>query len=122
MGKLTRTLHVTLPWPPSINHYWRRVNNKTIISKAGRQYRTDVAAILMIGGVKPIAGRLDVTIEAYPPDRRKRDLDNLNKALLDAMQHGGAFADDGAIDRLEIVRCEKCDGGKVCVHVKEVER
>ena len=25
---------LTLPWPPSINHYWRRVGPRTLISRA----------------------------------------------------------------------------------------
>lgn len=119
--KKPRTIYLELPWPPSVNHYWRTVNGRPITSKRGRQYRVDVAAIMLIGRVMPIDGRLDVTMECYPPDKRKRDLDNLPKALLDALQHGGAFDDDGAIDRLEIVRCDVCTGGKVRVKIAGAE-
>ena len=31
-----------LPWPPSVNHYYRRVGPRTLISREGRQYRRDV--------------------------------------------------------------------------------
>ena len=48
--------------------------------------------------------RLIVTIEAYPPDKRKRDLDNILKSLLDALQHAGMYPDDSQIDVLSIAR------------------
>ena len=38
-------LEVELPYPPSINHYWRRVGPKTLISREGRRFRASVVAI-----------------------------------------------------------------------------
>jgi hypothetical protein len=32
-----------------------------------------------------------MSIIVHPPDRRRRDIDNVQKALLDALQHGGAY-------------------------------
>ena len=31
----------------------------------------------ILAGVKPLSGRLDVQVDVYPPDNRRRDLDNL---------------------------------------------
>lgn len=45
-----------------------------------------------------------MTIKASPPDRRARDLDNILKALLDALAHAGVYADDSEIDELHIYR------------------
>jgi crossover junction endodeoxyribonuclease RusA len=121
MGELKpRTLHLTLPWPPSVNHYWRHVGHKILISKIGREYRAGVVAALFGHGVQPIDGRLAVVVEAYPPDNRRRDLDNIQKALLDSMQHGGAYADDSQIDRIEVIRCEVVSGGKVDVRISQI--
>lgn len=50
--------------------------------------------------------RLAVRIQAYPPRHGRRDLDNLLKALLDAMQDAGIYEDDSQIDYLAIERCE----------------
>jgi crossover junction endodeoxyribonuclease RusA len=47
---------------------------------------------------------LAVHITACPPDNRRRDLDNLLKATLDAMQHAGLYDDDSQIDSLKITR------------------
>lgn len=60
---------------------------------------------------------MDVTV--FPPDRRRRDIDNVQKALLDALQHGGAFHDDNQIVRLTIERGDPVDGGKTIVSIRE---
>jgi crossover junction endodeoxyribonuclease RusA len=57
----------------------------------------------------------------HPPDRRRRDLDNILKALLDALQYGGAYQDDSQIDSLQVVRSKSVPGGKVMVLVSERE-
>lgn len=114
----SRTLLVTLPWPPSNNTYYRRVGNRTVISARGRAYRETVAA--MLRGVETRRGRLMVHVDAYPPDRRKRDLDNLWKGLLDALQHAGVIEDDGDIDHESIARQPRDKPGRVEVWITEV--
>lgn len=109
-----------LPYPPSVNHYWRRVGARTLISRGGRAFRQAVCAILAARGVRPLAGPLALEIVIYPPDRRRRDIDNVQKALLDALQHGGAYGDDSQIIRLAIEKGEPVDGGKTTVRINEV--
>lgn len=95
-------MNLLLPYPPTVNTYWRNVNGRTILSKRGREYRKEVAAVLP--RVQPITDRLAVRILAVMPDRRRRDLDNLTKAVLDSMQHAGVYEDDSQIDSLTIER------------------
>lgn len=106
-----------LPWPPSINHYWRRVGFRTLISREGRRFRQRVLAILAARRVEPLQGPLAVEVEVYPPDSRRRDIDNVQKALLDALQHGGAYLDDSQVVRLAIVKREPVVGGKTLVRI-----
>ncbi len=111
---------ITLPYPPSINHYYRRVGPRTLISRQGREYRTQVCGLLAPGGgirKPPAGGRIALCLEAFPPDRRKRDLDNLQKPLLDAMQHAGVYEDDSQIDLLVTRRRELVKGGRLDVHI-----
>jgi Holliday junction resolvase RusA-like endonuclease len=108
-----------LPYPPSINHYWRRVGHQTLISREGRRFRASVVAILAAIRLQPLAGDLAVEVEVYPPDRRRRDIDNVQKALLDALAHGGAYADDSQVVRLEITKREPVAGGKTVVRIRE---
>lgn len=99
-------MNLTLPYPPSVNHYWRHVSMRVLISKQGRDYRTAVRAAVLGQGWKadPLSGRLKLSMLAWMPDRRRRDLDNLQKSALDAMQEAGVYADDSQIDKLSIER------------------
>jgi crossover junction endodeoxyribonuclease RusA len=110
-------MELELPMPPSANRLWRRVGNRTLLSRDGRNYRVRVQEILAARGVQLLEGRLAVAIDVYPPDRRRRDLDNLHKGLLDSLQHGGVFRDDEQIDDLHIRRCGCIPGGMVRVRL-----
>ena len=60
---------------------------------------------------------MEITI--HPPDKRRRDIDNVQKALLDALQHGGAYGDDSQIVRLTIEKGDPLDGGKTLVQIRK---
>ena len=95
-------LKLKLPFPPSVNTYWRHVGNRVLVSKKGRQYQATVSSLLNRKDIEPHDGDLIVDIRLIPPDRRRRDVDNSLKALLDAMQFGGAYHDDAQIVRLTV--------------------
>lgn len=109
-----------LPYPPSVNHYWRRVGARTLISRGGRAFREAVCSILAARRVRPLVGPLALEIIIHPPDRRRRDIDNVQKALLDALQHGGAYGDDSQIIRLSIEKGDPIEGGSTTVRIEEV--
>jgi len=106
-----------LPYPPSINHYFRVFRGRTVISAKGRAFRHRVCSILAAAGVRPMAGRLCVSVDIYPPDRRRRDVDNTLKALLDALEHGGAYVNDAQIVWLLTRKAQASRGGKVVVRI-----
>ena len=112
---------ITLPYPPSINHYWRRVGPRTLISREGRTFRKNVCALLGGGGPRkpPAGGRIALAMDAFPPDRRRRDLDNLLKCTQDSLAHAGVFEDDSQIDLLIVARREPVTGGKVVIRIDE---
>jgi crossover junction endodeoxyribonuclease RusA len=58
-------------------------------------------------------------MDAFPPDRRRRDLDNLAKPTLDALEHAGVYEDDSQIDLLIIRRRDVVDGGRLEASVTE---
>lgn len=111
-------MNIMLPYPPTVNTYWRKFNNRMVISAKGRQYRKDVMELLE--GCRTLHGRLKVTIIATMPDRRKRDLDNILKSLLDAMDHAGVFDDDEQIDQLHVFRSVVEKPGNVAVSIEEL--
>jgi crossover junction endodeoxyribonuclease RusA len=114
------TLRFVFPWPPTVNHYWRHVGSKVLVSKAGRQYRETIKKIVVASGLKiTLRGGVGLEIVAYPPDKRRRDLDNILKSLLDAMQHAGVFEDDNQINQIWLRRgVPKDDDGSVSVRVE----
>ena len=105
MGKKV-TLEFELPWPPSVNHYYRHVGAKVLISRDGRKYREMIVSRFRSEGVEPFRGPVELSIELYPPDNRRRDADNSLKCLLDAFTHGGLYEDDSLIRRLVVTKRE----------------
>jgi crossover junction endodeoxyribonuclease RusA len=114
-------IEVELPYPPSTNTLYRRVGPRTIISREGRAYRDKVRAALAASAVRPLRGPIHVVIDLYPPDRRRRDVDNTLKALLDACAKGGAYEDDSQIKHLEVRMCDPVPGGRVVVRIEALE-
>lgn len=119
MHNFTRLI---LPWPPTINHAYNFWRGRVVKKKAVNDFAKEVQAIVRRKGFEgfgttPVA----VAIQAFPPDRRRRDLDNIQKVLLDALQMAGCFDDDSQIDRLEIHRGPAMDGeGHVNVEIREL--
>ena len=112
-------LRLHLPWPPALNRYYRNVRGRTLISREGRAYRRQVALHCLAEdrGAWPLSGRLAVRIQAAPPDRRRRDVDGMLKAVLDALTHAGLWRDDSQVDDLRIVRCRPVPGGALVLDV-----
>jgi crossover junction endodeoxyribonuclease RusA len=97
---------LTLPWPPSVNGYWRSIvrgkgpkaRPTQILSERGREYRAKAAVALLEQGITAkFTGPVRVTERYYPPDLRKRDLDNLRKSPRDALSHYGVWSDDSQV-------------------------
>ena len=99
-----KTVELFLPYPPSVNHYWRHTRGNTFISEEGRRYRDHVTALCIVAKAPWVKGRVSVEVDVYPPDRRRRDLDNILKSLLDSIVHAQVITDDELIDRLVVTR------------------
>lgn len=103
---------IALPYPPSVNRYWRHVNGRTMVSREGREYQQAVARIVDTQWTHDmLTGRLAMVVAINPPDRRRRDLDNIAKATLDALEKAGVYQDDSQIDLLVIMRGDVVQGG-----------
>lgn len=125
-------LWVDLPWPPSVNHYWgQRVIGKRVmrfVGKRGLTFRDDVtkAVSYYLGHCQKYfckPHRLAVSVHITSPDNRRRDVDNLMKATLDALEHAGVYDDDSQIDVLNIIRCtDKIEkGGRIRIGIGQIE-
>lgn len=133
-------IELTLPYPPTVNSYWRTSVNKpkriaslcdsigkkrpqinVFISEKGQQFRTNVMeAVLIARAAKRLSGRLQLDVVLHPADARVRDIDNCLKALLDSLSHAGVYVDDSQIDRLIVCRGEIIKGGQCRVLISEL--
>jgi len=112
---------IELPWPPSVNTYWRHNRGRTHIAKAGREYRQSVElAVLIAGGRRNMTGRLSLSMAATPPDKRKRDLDNICKGVLDSLAKSGVYEDDSQIDELIVRRLKPSKPGRLVIEIVEL--
>ena len=113
---------LTLPYPPTANTYYRHVGYRTLISREGRAFRGDVCALLGGGGPRkpPAGGRIALCMDAFPPDNRRRDLDNIQKPVLDALQHAGVYVDDSQIDLLLTRRRQVVQLGRLEVQITDM--
>jgi crossover junction endodeoxyribonuclease RusA len=125
------TLRFTMPWPPSSNTYYRHIilggkfkkaRAHTLLSESGREYRIAALAAVRQQRVplEAVSGRLAIEVVAYPPDRRRRDLSNMWKGMLDSLVHAHVIADDGDTDYESIRRGPVRPGGLLELTVREL--
>ena len=56
-------IEFVLPYPPTVNFYWRRRGNTYFVSKVGERYRRDVALIVRQQRLKlNLSGRLAIKL------------------------------------------------------------
>ena len=112
-------LSFKLPWPPSVNRYWRRGRGRTHLSDAGRQYREDGTAAILADTGLPDTIECDVAVIArlHPPDYRRRDTDNVLKPLLDLLEHVGVVRDDNQVVDVHALRRSVRAPGSVLLQV-----
>ena len=122
-------MKLQLPFPPSVNTYWRAPNNgplagRHLISAAGRKYQSDACAAIieqLRRLPKPSAEAAAVEIILYPPDARRRDIDNYNKALFDALTHAGVWEDDSQVKRMLVEWGPVIKKGRVEITISKFE-
>ena len=122
-------MKLKLPFPPSVNSYWRAPNKgplkgRHLISAAGRKYQSEACAAIieqLRRLPKPSSEPASVEVILYPPDVRRRDIDNYNKALFDALTHAGVWEDDSQVKRLLVEWGPVVKGGMVEITISRFE-
>jgi crossover junction endodeoxyribonuclease RusA len=114
-------LLVALPWPPTVNTYYRHVvvhgHARVLISAAGRQYAQAVGVLLAGLRDRAPAPPHAVSVALHAPNRARIDLDNRAKGLLDAIYRALGM-DDSVIDRLTLERAPVVAGGRALVLIE----
>ncbi len=120
-------MKLTLPFPPSVNSYWRAPNKgplagRHLISANGRKFRSEAAAAVIeqLRRIpKPFVSELSVHVVLFPPSRHRRDLDNYLKALFDALTHSNVWQDDSQIKHMEVSWGPLIPKGRTEIIIKE---
>jgi len=118
---LNQDVVLHLPWPPTVNSYYKITRHgQRYLDKKVRAFRDVVAESVheQMPGII-LDESLFMEVYLFPPDRRKRDLDNYMKGLLDALTNAGMWDDDSLIDQLHIYRGEIVNGGSVRVELSD---
>jgi crossover junction endodeoxyribonuclease RusA len=115
------TISVRLPFPPPLNRYYRTAvvsgHAQTYISARGKQFRKSVIAQWAIHPRVRWTCPLAMRIEVWCPDARNYDVDGCLKALLDALEHAGAYANDNQVRCLIVEMQGVSRGGYVHVTI-----
>ena len=95
------TLDLIIPGPPVPKARARVTRRGTYTPARVRQYEQGVALIAQAACSRhacqwPTSEPVQVTVRAFLPDARRRDLDNVVKAITDAL-NGVAYVDDAQI-------------------------
>ncbi|HDG1688284.1 TPA: RusA family crossover junction endodeoxyribonuclease [Kluyvera cryocrescens] len=122
-------MKLVLPFPPSVNTYWRAPNSgllkgRHLISQKGREFQSAACAAIieqLRKLPKPPSEHAAVEITLYPPDQRGRDIDNYNKALFDVLTHAGVWEDDSQVKRMLVEWGPVVPKGKVEITINRYQ-
>jgi len=114
---------LTLPWPPSTNTSYATYNNRRIKSLKARQYTQHIQQTLnnhptwhtQTKTITPQT-QFQITLHLHPPDKRKRDINNHDKILIDAI-FTTLNADDHQITQLNITKHPPKPPGQATIHI-----
>lgn len=103
-----------IPYPVgiSVNHCWKRVGNRTYLEPGVRRYRDEVyLALRNERSFNDGAVRLEIGM--FPPDKRRRDIDNILKVVLDSLVHASLIEDDSQIMQLYVEKHPPVKDGRL---------
>lgn len=121
---------IEIPYPPSVNHYWGRRGIKKgkafmamqYLTAKAKTFRAEIVAAIAECGMQRELGALHLMIDQRPPDRRKRDIDNIVKPIMDALEHAGAYENDNQVARLSVVRGPVEPQGTCYIKIERIEQ
>lgn len=117
------TAHKTfvVPGPPvPLQRARRGAGGRFYTPRASKVYKDKVGWLARQAGVRCLKGPVRLTVAVWVPDARRRDVDNVAKACMDALT-GIAWQDDSQVSRLVVTRQLDRERPRVVVTVEAVE-
>jgi crossover junction endodeoxyribonuclease RusA len=88
-----------LPMPPSTNALFANIPGRgRVKSAAYKRWITEAGWMLRVQRIAPITGRVRVTIRVQQTAKRKADIDNRIKAVLDLLVKNRVIEDDRHVE------------------------
>ena len=83
-----------IAYPPSANRIWRKYKGRIVRDPVYVQWLDTEGWKIISQKQGGISGPYRLFVEAVKPDKRRRDLDNIAKALSDLLKSVGTIDDD----------------------------
>lgn len=93
---------ITLPFPPSANNLFINVGKRRVKSKKYRDWIDEAGWRLTMQKPQKFKGKVKVSIYAARPDKRKRDIANLEKAVVDLLVAHLIIRDDSLVETMTL--------------------
>ncbi len=112
-------MEINIPFPYATGNHYKSFNFKTkrvYVTKQAQAYRMAVKCEVLKKSER-FDGYVDVDMVIFPPDKRKRDIDNICKVVWDALTLAGLWKDDRMIRNLHVSVKEPAKPGFIRMEV-----
>ena len=123
---VARSVGFDLPYPPSSNRIWRHAGGRVYLPATIRKYWWEIKTRWLEIETRPLTGNLAIDVMLLPrltvkgqETKRRLDLDNCLKTLIDGCQAAGVFHNDRQIVEIHAEIGPARRGGGALVTVRE---
>jgi crossover junction endodeoxyribonuclease RusA len=103
MSEAITPIYLALPFPPSVNGIWRGgKGGRHFLSPRYKAWKQEAAQCARLQSKKHISGPYALQLNFMRPDKRIRDLGNLEKAVSDLLVECGYIRDDSEAQYIEL--------------------
>ena len=90
--------------PISTNNLYRHIGNRVYMTQKGKDLKEQYAWEIYSQEKETFDGLVEVEITYYFGNRRKNDIDNFSKVILDSITDAGIWEDDSQIAKMTIIK------------------
>ena len=102
----------------SVNKYYRSWQGRVLISKDGREFKKELE--LHLNNYEKVLGKIQLRLILHFKDKRKRDVDNYAKVLIDCLKNK-LFEDDDQIYELYMQKHIGCGYNQISIEIISLE-
>lgn len=112
-----------IPYPPTANNLFFNAGKRRVKTKAYDAWLAEALAVLRAQRPRTVSGSYRLTIIATRPDKRRRDVANLEKPIGDALVKAGIVEDDSLCQSIQLAWAwdSIVKGGHVALRVEPAE-